>query len=67
MHRMDKNIKFDSAIKLRSCRVILKRESLEVYRQNKISLSKSECKIILSSSETEEIMRKMLGKRIYLV
>lgn len=69
MNRIEENVYYDPSIKHRSFRIVLKRENFEEYRQqpksvhirNEICMS-SECKIILSSSEVEEIMRQMSAK-----
>lgn len=58
-------IKFDPAIKLRPLRVILECQNFDKYRREhrSIDISLAECKVILSSKETEEIIQELRLKK----
>lgn len=63
MHRIKKNVYYDSSIKLRSFKIILKRESFDKYRDKDYSeILLPECVVILSSSETDQLMKKISKK-----
>lgn len=63
MDRVNKNVYYDSSIKLRSFKIILKRENFDKYRDKECSeICLPECIVILSSTETEQLMKKYSNK-----
>lgn len=63
MDRIEKNVYYDSSIKLRSFKIILKRENFDKYRDKDYSeILLPECVVILSSSETDQLMKKISKK-----